>query len=219
MGNITSYGYDATGNRVSVTNANRQPLGAPESGSQCGASGTGDGVDDDGDGKPDDGCPSTKYAYDALNRLTSTTDPLGRVTSYQYDAASNLVQRTDARALITRYVYDALNRMTRLDHYQADGTTLVDSVDYAFTPDKTGHRLWRQKTGRNRRISAPLDTYRGLILQAVAPLASPPNRPRAPAWGGQASPVSRCRYDPPACSPKTGLFVSEAWGHSYLCKP
>jgi YD repeat-containing protein len=81
-------------------------VGATEIGSECGTAGTGDGVDDDSVGAKDDGCPSAVYAYDALNRLTSETDSLGRETAYQYDAASSLTQRTDARDLVTKYFYD-----------------------------------------------------------------------------------------------------------------
>jgi YD repeat-containing protein len=139
LGQRTTYGYDPNGNRTSVTNANRQPVGSAESGGQCGSAGTGNDADDDADTVKDDGCPSIIYAYDALNRLQSATDSLGRATSYEYDAASNLSELTDARSLVTRYVYDALNRVTGLDHYQSDGQTLVDSVDYTY--DAVGNRL------------------------------------------------------------------------------
>ena len=80
-----------------------------------------------------------KYAYDALDRLQSSTDALGRITSYQYDAASNLTQRTDARGLITRYFPDDLNRVDLVQHCtagappgQCTGSYLVDSVDYTY---------------------------------------------------------------------------------------
>jgi len=50
---ITTYGYDLAGNRISVTNANRQPVGATETGSACGADadldGRCDGADSDSD--------------------------------------------------------------------------------------------------------------------------------------------------------------------------
>jgi YD repeat-containing protein len=89
----------------------------------------------------DDGCPSTKYAYDNLDRLQSVTgaiDYLGRVavTSYAYDSASNLTQRTDARGLVTKYFPDDLNRLDLIEHW--NGTTLVDSVDYTY--DAVGFR-------------------------------------------------------------------------------
>ncbi len=140
LGQTTSYGYDANGNRTSVTNPKRQPVGAAESGAQCDLSGqsngTGNDVDEDGDGTKDDGCPSTISAYDALNRLQSVTDALGRVTSYQYDPASNLSQRTDGRGLVTKYFPDALNRLDLIEHW--NGATLVDSVDYSY--DALGNR-------------------------------------------------------------------------------
>ncbi|MEE8519568.1 MAG: DUF6531 domain-containing protein [Dehalococcoidia bacterium] len=139
LGQSTTYGHDANGNRTTVTNANRQPVGPAETGAQCGTAGTGDGVDDDGDTVKDDGCPSIIHAFDALDRLQSVTDALGRVTSNEYDAASNLTQRTDARGLVTKYAYDALNRLADLDHYQSDGSTLVDSTDFAY--DDVGNRL------------------------------------------------------------------------------
>jgi len=133
----TSYAYDGNGNRTSVTSANRQPVSMAESGSDCGTAGTGDGVDDDSDGAKDDGCPSTIYAYDALDRLTTETDSLGRETAYQYGAASNLTQRTDARGLVTQYFYDAAGQLTKLEHW--DGMILVDTVTYSY--DAVGNRL------------------------------------------------------------------------------
>jgi RHS repeat-associated protein len=136
IGNVTSYGYDTNGNLTSVTNANRQPSGDPETGSQCGPAGTGNDTDDDNDGIKDDGCPSTIYTYDAVNRLQSEVDALGYVTSYQYDAASNLKQRTDARGWVTKYFPDDLNRLDRLEHWTND--VLIDSVDYSY--DAVGFR-------------------------------------------------------------------------------
>ncbi len=138
LGQSTTYGHDAGGNLTSVTDANRQPVGPAETGTaQCGTAGTGNGVDDDSDGKKDDGCPSTIYVYDSLNRLTSATDALGRVTSYTYDAASQLAQRTDARGLVTKYFPDALGRLDLLEHWNI---TLVDSVDYTY--DAVGNRTY-----------------------------------------------------------------------------
>lgn len=53
-------------------------------------------------------------------------------THRSVDSAGNLDQRTDARGLVTKYIYDALNRLTDLDHYESDGETLVDSMDYTY---------------------------------------------------------------------------------------
>jgi len=74
----------------------------------------------------------TRYAYDVLDRLTTTTDAqnnqatlaydaLGRKTAsgdpdlgnwtYRYDAAGNLTQQTDAKGQVTGFGYDALDRL------------------------------------------------------------------------------------------------------------
>lgn len=136
LGNSTTYGYDDTGNRTTVTNASRQPVSTSESGADCGDGGTGDGDDDDSDTIVDDGCPSTVYTYDELNRVESVTDALGRTTNYAYDEAGNLIERTDARGLATEYDYDELNRLILVEHL--DGESLVDDVDYAY--DEVGNR-------------------------------------------------------------------------------
>ena len=133
LNQITSYGYDAKGNRTSVADARRQPVGPPETGEQCGVSGTGDGVDDDGDTVKDDGCPSTRFVYDDADHLQSVIDAWGRATSYEYDAAGDRSKRTDARGLLTEYKYDALSRLYRIEHW--NGEDLVDTVDYTYYAD------------------------------------------------------------------------------------
>jgi len=74
---------------------------------------------------------TTKYTYDALDRLTQVTDPSGLNTIYQYDglsdptsltspdtgvtartydAAGNVLTATDAKGILVTYTYDAQNR-------------------------------------------------------------------------------------------------------------
>ncbi|TNY25593.1 hypothetical protein BV497_13175 [Fulvimonas soli] len=74
---------------------------------------------------------TTKYTYDALDRLTQVTDPSGLNTTYQYDglsnptatsspdtgvtarsydAAGNVLTATDAKGIVVTYTYDAQNR-------------------------------------------------------------------------------------------------------------
>jgi RHS repeat-associated protein len=53
---------------------------------------------------------TTRYSYDALDRLTSWTAPSGQVTQYIYDAAGNRLNTSTATAS-TIYTYDAADRM------------------------------------------------------------------------------------------------------------
>jgi RHS repeat-associated protein len=53
----------------------------------------------------------TTYAYDALNRLVSITDPLGYTTVYTYDAVGNRVGQTRPDGTVITYTYDALDRL------------------------------------------------------------------------------------------------------------
>ncbi|MDZ4298317.1 MAG: hypothetical protein U1A04_08355, partial [Moraxellaceae bacterium] len=54
----------------------------------------------------------TTYAYDNLNRLTSTTDALGHVESYTYDKAGNRITLTNKNGDTWHYRYDELNRLS-----------------------------------------------------------------------------------------------------------
>jgi YD repeat-containing protein len=91
---------------------------------------------------------NTQYAYDALNRLISVTDPRSLATSYTYDAfgnlltlsspdtgittntyddAGNLKTKLDAKGQTTTYSYDALNRLTQIQY--ADSQIVNYSYD------------------------------------------------------------------------------------------
>lgn len=84
---------------------------------------------------------TTKYTYDALDRLTQVTDPSGLNTTYQYnglsdptgltspdtgvtartyDAAGNVLTATDAKGILVSYTYDVQNR--RLSASYPDST-------------------------------------------------------------------------------------------------
>lgn len=74
------YGYDAVGNRSSLT------------------------VDRQGH------LTTTTYTYDAIGRLTSTTASTGEANRYLYDPAGNVSQIQYANGITESRVYDALNR-------------------------------------------------------------------------------------------------------------
>jgi RHS repeat-associated protein len=58
-----------------------------------------------------DGIGDTTYGYDALNRLTTQTDPHGLTVGYAYDEAGNLTTLTYPGGNTVTYTYDALNRV------------------------------------------------------------------------------------------------------------
>ena len=55
----------------------------------------------------------TTLAYDALDRVQSSTDPLSPagVTRYEYDAGDRVTKVTDPRNLVTTYVYDGFGQV------------------------------------------------------------------------------------------------------------
>ena len=62
------------------------------------------------------------FAYDALGRLTSATNPeQTKPTAYTYDADNDIQTRTDALGVTTTYNYDYLDRLTGKTY--SDGVT------------------------------------------------------------------------------------------------
>ena len=99
-------------------------------------------------------------AYDALNRMTSQTDPFGVALTYAYDATSRQTTLQDSLGGTTTSVYDAANRLTtrefggpsqtplRIDpgydsasrltgltrYSDLAGSTLVGTTSYSYDP-------------------------------------------------------------------------------------
>jgi RHS repeat-associated protein len=100
-GNTTTYGYDAQGNRTSVTPPNAS-IGATTY--------TYDGLSrvktvTDGRGKV------TTYTYDRLGQVTGVSDSAGVSTTITYDQNGNVVTRTTGGSSTTG-TFDTLNRKT-----------------------------------------------------------------------------------------------------------
>ena len=87
----------------------------------------------------------TSYTYDVLNRLSSVTEPSGKVTSYTYDASGNRATQTvvlGTDTTITTYTYDPLNRLLGTVT-QLNGIT-TETV--AYTYDNNGNQLLQTHT-------------------------------------------------------------------------
>nr|NJM04297.1 choice-of-anchor D domain-containing protein [Desulfobacula sp.] len=65
-----------------------------------------------------DGSGTATYTYDALNRLTSSTDANGFTVSYAYDEAGNLKTLTYPGNKTVTYTHDALNRLATVTDWQ-----------------------------------------------------------------------------------------------------
>ncbi len=123
QGQTTSIGYDANGQVISQTDANRSITGQSLDGLRRPIAQT----------FADNAV--AQLGYNGLDQLTALKDPKGVQTGYSinafgnvlietspdvgtsrnsYDAAGNLSQRTDARGLASSYTYDALNRVTQI---------------------------------------------------------------------------------------------------------
>ncbi|MBN8491307.1 MAG: tandem-95 repeat protein, partial [Burkholderiales bacterium] len=85
---------------------------------------------------------TTRYAYDKLDRLITTTDALEGDTTYEYDPVGNRVAVTDPLQRTTRFAYDNLKRLIAVAvpdpaGSQDIGKALVTTYDY----DPVGNRV------------------------------------------------------------------------------
>ncbi len=89
-------------------------------------------------------CPSCEgrtFAYDAMGRLLSSTQPESGTITYGYDNAGNLTYRKDNRGIETSLCYDALNRAkqqtfsdgTPTKTYSYDGSGISNGIGQLTT--------------------------------------------------------------------------------------
>jgi len=125
-GKTWTYGYDANGDRSSQTDplGDKQTFGYDPVGrltSSVSPRGNVSGAN------PDD--YTTSYTYDALDDLTSVTDPLGDRTTLGYDPNQNLTAETDPNGHRTSYAYDRFDEPTTVT--RPDGSQLATGYDNA----------------------------------------------------------------------------------------
>ncbi|PUB80417.1 MAG: hypothetical protein DBO99_01090 [gamma proteobacterium symbiont of Ctena orbiculata] len=104
---ITAYGYDANGNRTSITNALSQVTQVTQH---------------DGVGRPltlvDPNGLTTTLSYDPRGRLTEqrlSDGVTSRTTGYDYDPVGNLIQVTQPDGSYIRYDYDQAHRLVGIE--------------------------------------------------------------------------------------------------------
>jgi RHS repeat-associated protein len=86
----------------------------------------------------------TTFAYDALDRLVSESDPLGNTWTYAYDKLGNRISMTDANGAVTNYVYDKANHLSSIDYPDANDVSFVydDGGRRTSMTDSTGTTRW-----------------------------------------------------------------------------
>ncbi|MEN6314097.1 MAG: RHS repeat-associated core domain-containing protein [Clostridiaceae bacterium] len=108
---------------------------------------------------------STAYTYDALNRLETIAEPIGRSTTYTYDSAGNRKTETVAyggSTIISSSSYNEQNRLTGI-------TTMTNGViteTTAYWYDNNGNQL---TTTTNGQVTAA-NTYdaRNQLVQTIS---------------------------------------------------
>jgi len=135
-GQSVTYGYDDNGNRTAMT------------------------VDPSGLNQ------QTLQAFDALNRLSSTTDAVNGLTTYTYDARDNLTSVTDPEGLTTTYTYDALDDLIQQQSPDTGTTT--------YTYDAAGNRL-TQTDARGVTVTYSYDALNRLVTQTYPDVNGQPN--------------------------------------------
>jgi RHS repeat-associated protein len=113
----TTFGYDANGNLVNVTEPRGNVAGANAADY------------------------TTNYTYDAAGRQLTSTDPLGHVTTYVYDSVGNRSAVTDANNHTTTYTYDAVGRALSVTAPDAGVTSYVydDNGNVLSRTDANNH--------------------------------------------------------------------------------
>lgn len=153
LGVVTTYQYDARGNRISMTQAAGTSAAstttyrydaADRYVETTNALGIVTHLDLDANGNilaRHDAYGTTQeritsFTYDANNRVVSETDPLGAVTRMTYDSAGNLTSRTEAAATVkaetTTFAYDGDDRQIST----TDATGTVTTVTYDAAGNK-----------------------------------------------------------------------------------
>ena len=117
--------------------------------------------------RTDKGNKTTGYAYDALNRLVTVTDPLLNDTTYTYDERDNLIALTDAENQTTHFEYDRNNRLV------TEARSLGEATLYEY--DHAGN-LVEKTDAKDQRTAYTYDDA-GRLVQIDYFAADPPAAP------------------------------------------
>ena len=126
---VTTYGYDANYQLLSVVNANGDKISYEydDVGNEVKA------VSPKKNATSDPNDYASKTAYDLDHRVTSVTDAAGNVTSRKYDKDSLVVETTDAENRTTFVTYDERGKQTQVKvPYSGDSTITYRTTKYEY---------------------------------------------------------------------------------------
>ncbi len=80
------------------------------------------------------------YTYDALNRMTSVTNPQGETFKFSYDTDGRRVSLTypSSNGVVATYSYDAAGQLIQIMHQKSGSGTLIAFSSYTY--DMNGNR-------------------------------------------------------------------------------
>jgi len=167
--NTTAYAYDPAGNKVETINAEGEGTryeydGDNELVSIEYSDGTTPSVyiEYDADGNRTelyDGTGFSTYAYDSLNRMTSTTDGNGSTVSYEYDLAGHVVGVTYPNDKKVARAYDPAGNLTSVEDWLGHTTKFAYSADSNLEKELYPNGVVSQRSYDNAdRLKAISDT-------------------------------------------------------------
>ena len=136
-GKETSLGYDQRGNVFQVTDAsgnatnytyNRRGDKLSETRSRTKVDGTIETL-------------VSRWTYDNEGRMTSTTDPLGRVSTYEYDKLGRQISMTDALGRSSRSVYNEKGELVESIAPDSTPNDLSDNPRMRMVYDAAGRKI------------------------------------------------------------------------------
>ncbi|WP_235364764.1 LysM peptidoglycan-binding domain-containing protein [Sphingomonas sp. ERG5] len=188
----TSYGYDAFGRAIQLTNANNKITNSEY----------------DRDGRlvkvTDALTNSTSYTYDARDNLVAVTDADGKITRYVYDKAGRKIATIDALGGLSNTTYDADGRVVATRDYlnpiSLSGlATEVTQGDAALTTalgnTNAGDRVTRYAYDKDGRLRFEIDGL-GHVVEHV--------------YDARGNAIRTVAYDGAIGADGTGLY-SAAW--------
>ena len=135
LGNVTTWTFDAAGRTQTMVDPRGNVVG----------------------GNPSQ--YTTTYVFDGLDRLRSTTTPLGHVFAIGYDPVGNRISVTDANNHATAFGYDNANHLTLV--------TDAATKQTAYTYDQVGNLSTR--TDANNHITSYSYDLAGRLLSETRP--------------------------------------------------